>query len=236
MPSCSFLTHNAFPAPSAWTLCQSVHPPALLQSGDGSDIPRQTRHSDPGKRGTGAVERDDARLMPDGVAAAGTSCDSCAEGSGLLRCSANSDQQAYQLSVPRLPVNMAVVALSARSGLICSHQPASVMTIEPGVTCLSSVLPGCLGATVVIQCCSQTARYCCFCSNSAGSSCTDRSEAGSTWRIFASLISSPACWPGRRLVQTIRCCSALNPLRCFLNIANSQGGGSPDVSRPFAAS
>ena len=86
MPSCSFLTHNAFPAPSAWTLCQSVHPPALLQSGDGSDIPRQTRPSDPGKCGTGAVERDDARLMPDGVAAAGTSCDSCAEGSGLLRC------------------------------------------------------------------------------------------------------------------------------------------------------
>ena len=49
-----------------------------------------------------------------------------------------------------LPV--AVVALSARSGLICSHQPASVMTIEPGVTYLSSVLPGSLGATVISQC------------------------------------------------------------------------------------
>lgn len=134
--------------------------------------------------------------MPDGVAAAGTSCDSCAEGQVFFATSTNPDQQAHQPYVTRSPVDVAVVALSALPDLVRNHQPVSVMTIEPGVTCPCSVLPGCLGSTVISQCLQPNGSVLLLLLKLSRSSCTDHSEARSTWRVFASLISSPACWRG----------------------------------------
>ena len=67
-------------------ICRPEYPPASLQSGGESETRRRTRHSDSGRCGTEAFDRDGAQLMPDGVAAAGTSCGSCVARSGHLRC------------------------------------------------------------------------------------------------------------------------------------------------------